>query len=492
MSKLKEAFEKEDGIGFPGKTYAEELLKPVFNDQKEHLFDSMFMIHRAHTIMLKEQAIISEEEGDEILMGVHEVCKLGKDSFHYAPEYEDLFFMVESKISNYIGDDLAGKMHIARSRNDMGEAMYRLVIRDYLLELISNVQMLGDALVNQADSYKEAVMPAHTHTQPAQPTTFGHYLLAISDNLSRDIERLWNAYHTVNKSPMGAAAITTTGFSINRERMVELLGFEGVMENSYDAIGTGDYLLESGLSLVSLMTNTGRWIQEFLRMASNEVGLLNVSDAYVQISSIMPQKRNPVSLEHSRALASSAVGEGLTAVQMIHNTPYGDIVDTEDDLQPHLYRGFNKAIRVVKLLTAVVTTMNFNKERALQQASTNMITITELADVLARDYNVPFRNAHHFSSVVSKNVKALGKELYEVEVNQVNEWLEGVQLSENDWKAIVDPRQFVNRRNICGGPNPDVVKRMLENRVHFWGDQKKKIDTRASSISNVKVQLSQA
>src|SRR5699024_5572025 len=200
-------------------------------------------------------------------------------------------------------------------------------------------------------------MPGHTHTQPAQPTTFGHYLLALYDNLKRDIGRLKQAYRTVNQSPMGAAAITTSGFPINRERMVELLGFDGLIENSYDAIAAGDYLTEAAQSLIGLMTNIGRWLQEFLRMASREVGLIKVSDAYVQISSIMPQKRNPVSIEHSRAVASSAASEGMAVIHMIHNTPYGDINDTEDDLQPHLYKGFRKALRVLKLMHAVVLTM---------------------------------------------------------------------------------------------------------------------------------------
>ena len=129
-----------------------------------------------------------------------------------------------------------------------------------------------------------------------------------------------------------------------------------------------------------------------------EVGLLTVSDAYVQISSIMPQKRNPVSIEHSRSIASSAAGEGLAVIHMVHNTPYGDINDTEDDLQPHLYAGFRKAVRVLRLMEAVIITIDFNKERAHQQARENMITITELADVLARDYGVSFRMAHHKAS----------------------------------------------------------------------------------------------
>src|SRR5699024_374010 len=169
---------------------------------------------------------------------------------------------------------------------------------------------LADSLLYQAEQHVETIMPAHTHTQPAQPTTFGHFLLALYDNLKRDVERVKQAYETVNQSPMGAAAITTSGFPINRERMAESLDFDGLIETSYDAIGSGEYLPEADQSLISLMTNMGRWLQEFLRMSSKEVGLIKVSDAYVHISSIMPQKRNPVSIEHSRSIASSAAAEG--------------------------------------------------------------------------------------------------------------------------------------------------------------------------------------
>ncbi|MBR7795897.1 argininosuccinate lyase [Agaribacter marinus] len=457
-------FEMDEGVGFPGKTYITELLKPVFDDQKKYLFHAMFMIHKAHTIMLKEQGIISENDADRILDGIAKVESINKDEIEYSILYEDLFFLVESKIGEIIGEELAGKMHIAKSRNDMGEAMYRIVIRDYINQSIEAAKKLAEALLYQAELHVNSIMPAHTHTQPAQPTTFGHYLLAIYDNLQRDIKRLEQAYRTVNQSPMGAAAITTTGFPINRERVMELLHFDGLIENSYDAIGTGDYLMESAQALISLMTNCGRWIQEFLRMASKEVGLLKVSDAYVQVSSIMPQKRNPVSMEHSRAIASSAAGEGMTVIHMIHNTPYGDINDTEDDLQPHLYLGYQKALRVLKLMRAVIVTMNFDQEKAIQQAKNHMITITELADVLARDYQIPFRRAHQKASKIAKKALNLDKELYEIPVDQVNDWLEDVTLSNEAWDMIVDPICFVERRSITGGPSPNVVTEMIARR----------------------------
>ncbi|SFB10735.1 argininosuccinate lyase [Lentibacillus halodurans] len=469
MQTLREKFKQTDGKEFPGKTYMEELLMPVFYDQREYLFGAMFLIHKAHTTMLAEQDILTKEESNKILDAVSQVEKMDKEKIEYSSSYEDLFFLVESRIGELIGEELAGKMHIAKSRNDMGEAMYRIVLRDYLKATVENAEKLGKAILYQAENYITSVMPAHTHTQPAQPTTLGHYLTAIYDNLQRDITRMKQAYQTVNKSPMGAAAITTSGFPIDRERMVELLGFDGLIENSYDAIAAGDYLMEAAQSLISLMTNMGRWLQEFLRMTSKEVGLITVSDAYVQISSIMPQKRNPVSIEHSRAIASSAASEGMAVIHMIHNTPYGDINDTEDDLQPHLYSGFRKALRVLKLMHAVILTMDFNEEHAYQQAKENMITITELADVLSRDYGISFRKAHHKASVIAKRAAEDRKELYEISLKTINDWLKDVSLSKKDWKEITDPFYFVQRRDRIGGPNPEVVREMIEKRKQAVG-----------------------
>lgn len=461
---LKKDFIKKDGASFPGNVYVETLLKPVFNDQRDFLFDAMFALHRAHVVMLTEQNLLPKEEAREILKGLSQLIQIDRTNLEYNPQYEDLFFMIESQLSDAIGGDLAGKVHLARSRNDMGEGMYRYVLREKILSLLGDVETLSEALLAQSTLHIHSIMPAHTHTQPAQPTTFGHYLLAIYDNLRRDRKRLIEAYHTVNVSPLGAAAITTTGFNISRERLAELLGFEEVLENSYDAIGTGDYLIEAAQSVISLMINTGRWVQEFLRFTSHEVGLVKVADAYVQTSSIMPQKRNPVSIEHSRSLASNAVGKAQTVIQMLHNTPYGDINDSEDDLQPVLYDSLHTAGRVMKLMNAVIRTMDFNVKRAEKQASENLIVITELADVLARDHQLNFRKSHTIATKIAKKSVEEGKELFEWTVEEINLMMKEVRFTEKEWIDIVSPRVFVERRIVRGGPSPVEVQRMIDDR----------------------------
>ncbi len=466
MSKRKDFFNKE-GLVFPGKTYAEELLIPVFNDQRDYLFEAMFDIHRAHIIMLKEQQIISGEEAITMLEGTNKVAKTDAAQLTYQPQYEDLFFMMEAKISEEIGPELAGKIHLGRSRNDMGVAMYRLVLREHFLKLFNSCYNLSEILLEQAEEHAETYITGYTHTQPAQPTTLGHYFLAIYDVLQRDINRFWSAYETVNQSPLGAAAMTTTGFPISRVRTCELLGFDRLVENSYDSIAGADYLLETASALMTCMVNTGRWIQDFLLQVTREFGTFTVSDPYVQVSSIMPQKRNPVSIEHSRSLASSAFSEAQAVMNMIHNTPFGDIVDTEDDLQPHLYRSFNQANRVMKLMYAVIATLQVNKDHTKDMAQKSCITITELADTLARDYGVGFRQAHEIASSISKKTTEEQKELSDWDLEEVNAMIQKyveVKLTEKVWNNIISPVYFVKIRSISGGPSPNEVKRMIELR----------------------------
>ncbi|MFD1397340.1 argininosuccinate lyase [Kroppenstedtia eburnea] len=463
----REEIRKRDGTVFPGKIYVDCLLKPVFNDQRDHLFQAQFQIHRAHVLMLCDQGILSEREAAEILRGVETLAGIDPSRLRYDPRYEDLFFMVEGLLAEEIGEEAAGNMHIARSRNDMGVAMYRLVLREQLLELIGRVQGLREALLEVGEEHLETVMPAHTHTQPAQPTTLGHYLLAVHDVTERDTRRLWSAYQTVNRSPLGAAALTTTGFNICRESVKAFLGFDELVENSYDAIAGADYLLETATALILLMTDAGRWVQDLLQFCTREFNLLRVADPYVQISSIMPQKRNPVSVEHSRSLAGSAIADAQAVCTMIHNTPFGDIVDTEDDLQPHLYRAIDKSNRVLELMTAVISTMEVNQAEMRRRAGEGLITVTELADTLVRERGLSFRRAHRIASRVARRAFREQRDRIEPEwLREAAEEItgEGMNFPEGKLAEISDPLHFIEVRRCPGGPHPRETRRMLKDR----------------------------
>ncbi|WP_369903188.1 argininosuccinate lyase [Bacillus manliponensis] len=477
---------------FPGKVYADCVLKHVFQFQRDYLLRDMLLVHRAHTIMLQEEGIIKESDAKLILGTLKKVETISSNELTYETDYEDLFFLIEHHLQKEANSDAISNMHIGKSRNDMGVALYRMSLRRDILRFAEHFMLLRESILHIAKEHIETIMPAYTHTQPAQPTTFGHYMLAIYDQMERDAKRVWRAYDAVNQSPLGAAALSTTGFPINRERVAALLGFSNVIENSYDAIASADYLLETSAALMITMTNSSRWIQDFLLLATKEYSGITVADAYVQISSIMPQKRNPVSIEHARALSSSSFGEAFTTFQMIHNTPFGDIVDTEDDLQPHLYASFEKGIRVCCVMNAVIRTLKVEKAILQERAAKHAITITELADVLAGKYNVPFRQAHHVASLLATMTVQAKKELYEWKLVDINKQLQNqlnVILTEEEWRDIVSPRAFIAKRNVYGGPSKEQMERMVKERIQQFEREEHQLEKERKRIRDIESEL---
>jgi argininosuccinate lyase len=335
---------------FPAPVYADTVLTQNFEDAKKYFFESLLEIHYAHTRMLARQGIISKEEERILIAALDGLDRALIHKAIYDGSYEDLFFFIESLLQKAAGIDVAGKMHTARSRNDIAITLYRMTARRELMKLAAALAEMRGVVLDLAGRNLETIMPAHTHTQPAQPTTLAHYLLGVSEFLARDAERVQLAFAHVNLSPMGAAALTTTGFPIDREQTARSLGFEGLAENSYAAIAAIDYLTGSAATVAVAMVNLGKFIQDLLLWSTREFGFIRLSDAFVQSSSIMPQKRNPVALEHARILSSRALGEAQAVLTCAHNTPFGDINDSEDDLQPLIFTMFTDSLRALKLL----------------------------------------------------------------------------------------------------------------------------------------------
>ena len=457
-----------EGTKFPGKTYTESVLEPAFNEAKEHLLGPMMAINKAHLIMLLDQALISEEEAKMIAKALQELDSEELRKCRYTGEFEDLFFQVESQLLSKAGD-IAGNLHLARSRNDMGVTIYRMVLREKLLVTIASALHVKEHLLQFAEEHIETVMIGYTHTQQAQPTTMAHYITAVVDSLSRDLRRMVEAYRNCNRSSMGAAALTTSGFPISRERMKELLGFDEIVENSYDAIGGADYLGEAATAVQLAAINLGRVVQDLLLWCTQEFAVLKVAAPYVQISSIMPQKRNPVSLEHMRSLLSSCVGNTSAVLTMMHNTPFGDIVDTEDDMQPYAWKSLAIMDQMYRLLASVMGTMEVNKEVLLERAKGSFATITELADTLVRTDGLSFRTAHHIASGVVKKALPMGLGANQIDLALVNEVAQTVigrnlSLTAEQLSQSLDPVHFVEIRSLPGGPSPKEMKRMIEER----------------------------
>jgi argininosuccinate lyase len=340
-------------------------------------------------------------------------------------------------------------------------------------------------LIELAGAHRETVFAAHTHTQPAQPSTIAHYLLAVVEQLERDTTRLRASYATTNRNPLGACAITGTGFPIDRNRTSELLGFDGPTGNTYGSIATVDYLLESVSASAVLLVGLGRVVQDLLLWCTNEFGYLRLSDGFVQTSSIMPQKRNPVALEHARAIASKAVGQASAIIQAVHNTPFGDIVDTEDDLQPLVARMFKDAARAITLVAAAMSEAEFDVAKLAERAEQGWITMTELADTLARDHGIAFRHGH----AIAARLVAAGREGQSpsAALSDASRAVIGRELvyDEADLARILSPRHFIDVRTTPGGPAPSETLRALKASETL-------LDQDAAAIAAVRSRLSAA
>ena len=461
--------------------YVTHVLNENFEDAKELLLTPLMAINYAHLLMLAEQRIISAQDARALRDALDSISLDRVRQVHYDGTYEDLFFYIERLIDQACGEDTAGRLHTARSRNDLAMTMYRMRQREFITILASATLDLREALIALADRHKNSVYAAHTHTQPAQPSTIAHYLLAIIEQLERDGKRLLAAYDSTNRNPLGACAITGTGFPIDRNRTSVLLGFDGPTTNTYGSIATVDYLLESVSATTVLIVGLGRVMQDFLLWCTMEFGYLRLSDGFVQGSSIMPQKRNPVALEHARAIGSKAVGQAQAIVTAIHNTPFGDIVDTEDDLQPLVASMFRDATRMVALIAAAMRLADFNVDRLAARAGEGGTTLTELADTLVRDHGLPFRSAHAISALLLKARTEDPLAPLSTALSTASTAILGRSLdySEADLQRIMSPAHFVDVRTTFGGPAPsettraiDASKKLLQNDRNSWQDRR--------------------
>ena len=441
---------------FPADVYREHVLAHVFADAQRMFLPTLLEVHYAHLVMLYKQGIVLQDTATACLRALRMLDCEALRTVAYDGTVEDLFFLVERKLADIAGADDAGRLHTARSRNDIDLTMYRMVLREELLGILEVALQLRETLLELAHDHRDSLMPAYTHNQPAQPTTLGHYLLAMIEVLERDTERMTACYARVNRSPLGACAITTTGFPIDRAVTEQLLGFRGLVVNSYGAIAAVDYVAEACSVLATAMLSLGRFTQDMLLWSTEEFGFLRLSDGYVQVSSIMPQKRNPVPLEHTRILASKALTEAQSVLGSLHNTPFADMNDGEDSLQPLVALAFSDARRAFALLSGALGEATFETDRMRMRAHGSFLTVTEVADTLVRACGISFHQAH---GIVSAAVKAASNDDAEALATSLfaRTSAESLTITKEQLRTALDPTHFVTIRTVTGGPAASAV-----------------------------------
>ncbi|MEM3463989.1 MAG: argininosuccinate lyase [Candidatus Bathyarchaeia archaeon] len=460
---------KEDAVKF---------IASIKSDQR--LFKAVIKINQAHVIMLIEQKIIQRQDGVKLLKALNNL----KPNMNLDTSLEDVHMFVEDKITEACGVEVGGNLHMAKSRNDQVATAIRMELRDSLTNIINRIIELQEALTTLAESHTRTLFPGYTHMQPAQPVTFAHYLLAYVDALERDMQRLEKAYENVNLCPMGAGAIATSSFPVNRERVAELLGFNGVLENSIDAVGSRDFILETLAALTITAVDISRLVQDLILWGSLDFGLIELPDDFCSTSSIMPQKKNPDVLEAIRARMSQILGNFVTSAATLKAVPSGYNLDFQE-ITPRLWESLETVESSLSILSKLVLNLKVSTN-VMAKPHFSFLAATELANILVRKYKIPFRSAHKIVGSLVRELTSQNLAFSNLTAESLNKIAGsfGFQLrvKDQDLLETTDLMKIVESHNVRGGPSPDEVERMLKIRKEWILSSK-------SNLSNKKLKL---
>jgi argininosuccinate lyase len=458
-----------------------EFASSIKIDEKilRHIVD----INKAHVIMLIEKGIIGKGNGAKILDALLNL----KDQLVTRLDVEDAHMLVEEEVIRKVGIDIGGNLNLAKSRNDQVATALRMELRKEILDLMELIVNLQESLLHLAEKNIETIIPGYTHLQQAQPTTFAHYLLAQFDILERNLWRLIDAYRRINLSPMGAGALATSSFPISRERVAELLGFEGLIENSIDAVSSRDFLLETLAILSILAVDLSRFAEDLIIWSSMEFSLLEIPDEFTSTSSIMPQKKNPEVLEVIRARMSHILGDFIASSAIMKALPSTYNMDFQE-ATPKLWDAIRTMKENLLMLFELVKNLKI-KERVLSKPFTSFLASTELANMLVRDYDVSFRIAHKIVGALVKRLIEDGKTLLDATPELLSEvsspfLQKPLLIKSGDLKKATDLRSVIESYNVRGGPSKREVERMMSHRRTLLSQFRNEVSSRRRKLED--------
>jgi len=425
----------------------------------EKLLNHVVNVNKTHMIMLMEQGIIDPTEGAKILKAL----AMLDQGLKLRSDLEDVHVAVEEEVIKAIGPDIGGNLNLAKSRNDQVATAIRMNLRKELLDLFELMVALQEALIQTSGSM-EKIIPCYTHLQAAQPITFAHYLLAQFDALERSLKRIEEAYNRVNLCPMGAGALATTSFPISRERVADLLGFSGVLENSLDAVSARDFLLEVMAVLSVMAVDVSRLVEDLIIWSSTEFGTIELPDEFTSTSSIMPQKKNPEILEVIRARTGLVIGGFTATATVLKSLPSAYNLDSQE-VTPKLWEAIEITNGSLRMLSELIPNLRV-KTDLQNKAEYSFLTSTELANMLVRKYKVPFRTAHKIVGGLVKELiggeKSLTDTTPELLMKVSKRFLKTpLNVKAEEIREAIEPSSFIESHKARGGPSPKEVKRML-------------------------------
>jgi argininosuccinate lyase len=456
--------------------------------RQQVLFMPQMQIHLAHCLMLEEQQIISKEVAQRLLAEL--ITLLDTHSEIVTTNYMHL----EQHLVSVLGPDVAGRLQTARSRNDLGVTAWRMVLRELLLNVRESLLTLRDTLLTKADAYAEIVMPGYSHSQHAQPITLGYYLAAFADALARDTRRLESAYATNNCSPLGAAALTTTGFPIDRQATAKRLGFDGLVENGLDAVASRDDAEEASCALAVLGVHLARIAEDLFIWHTFEFGFIEFGEENLGGSSIMPQKKNPGLLEFIKRHSGYLIGTSTQVLAATRGAWFTDAGDGKEAGNDPLLSATDSAIACLETLSSALQTMEIKPERMLKLAQSGFGTMTEVADTIVRETGHSFRIAHN---IVSQTVAAAiesGKLADEITPEMIDETSQKVLnqplgISRDAIIQALDPAENIRRRTVTGGPAPSELRRMISQRQAQLTEERNRLANERKRLAECRQRL---
>jgi argininosuccinate lyase len=420
---------------------------------------------RAHAAMLAAAKIVSAEDAAKIDAGLQDIAaEIVAGKFTFSDALEDIHMNIEARLTERIGE--AGRrLHTGRSRNDQVATDFRLWVRTAMDEADQGLIALQNALLAQAARHADTIMPGFTHLQVAQPVTFGHHLMAYVEMFARDRGRFRDARARLNECPLGAAALAGTCYPIDRNMTSKALGFAYPMRNSMDAVSARDFALEYLGAAAIAAIHLSRLAEELVLWTSPMFGFVRLGDAYTTGSSIMPQKRNPDAAELIRAKAARIAGALQTLLGVVHSLPLTYAKDLQED-KPAVFEGADALALCLAAMTGMTADMTADKSAMRSAAGKAYATATDLADWLAQNLNMPFRDAHHVTGTIVKLAETKGVALDQLSLADM-QTVEPRIVQEVFDRLSLD--KSVASRDSFGGTAPAQVAKQ----VAFWKEQLK-------------------
>ncbi|MEM7309849.1 MAG: lyase family protein [Planctomycetota bacterium] len=458
----------------------------------EDAFARLMRINRASLVALAEGELVPRALASRIAEGIERIE--AEQAAPDAPRSGD-YLEFEARLLELAGP-AASRLHTGRSRQDIGSTSRRLALRAGLLEAYDAQLGARAALLALAADHTATLVPGYTHGVQAQPTTLGHVLMAFASAFERDAARLEQAYARVDRSPLGAAVLSTSGFPLDRRRLAELVGFGGVIENAFDAnlVASVDSKIEVASVLATSAVHVGQLVENLHTQYHAPAPWVLLSDAKTSGSSIMPQKRNPRPLDALRRYATSVVGGAHTVTLFAHNTSSG-MHDYRDATQ--VLSVCSDARAMYALYAEVVASLHVDAERARREVEADYATMTEVADVLLRDADVPFRIGHGYASRLTDLGRRTGrrpKDLTAAELTQTYREVTGAELplDVERLQRALDPRAMVLGRRGLGGTQPEETARMLASHGERLAAARTWLATARERIATADAQLREA